>query len=62
MKVRWWVVGIVAVVVGGIVMMKHFVEPRKTYLPYSSKNGEHSTGKISHKMPDTDLDDINFIV
>jgi hypothetical protein len=61
MKLRWWVVGFVAVAAGGIVMMKHLVEPKKSFLPYSDKSNENNAGKFSHELLDTELDEINFI-
>ncbi len=61
MKVRWWIVGIVAVAAGSVFMIKHLVDNKKTFLPFIDNNNEKSCGKFPQEIFETDFDDVDFI-
>jgi len=49
MKLRWWIVGTVAVAVSGVFVMKHFVESKEKYLSHihdNQKNFDESPADI----------------
>jgi hypothetical protein len=61
MKLRWWVVGSIAVVAGGVFMIKHLVDSKKTDLNYVENTNEKSIGTFPHEIHDTDFDGIDFL-
>jgi hypothetical protein len=61
MKLRWWTVGLVAVAVGSMFMIKHLVDNKKTFLPFVDNNNENSFCKFPHEMLETDFDDTDFL-
>jgi hypothetical protein len=61
MKLRWWIVGIVAVTAGSMFMIKHLVDNKKTFFPFIDNNNEKSFGKFSHEMLETEFDDADYL-
>jgi hypothetical protein len=61
MKLRWWIVGIVAVAASSMFMIKHLVDNKKTFLPFVDNNNENSFGKFPHEMLETEFDDADFL-
>jgi hypothetical protein len=61
MKLRWWVVGFVAVAAGSMFMIKHFVDVKKTFSPLIDNNNEKSFGSFAHENPETEFDDADFL-
>jgi hypothetical protein len=62
MKVRWWVVGVIAVAAGSMFMIKHFVENKKSFLPFVHRNNEKRFGTYPHEMLETGFDDADSLV
>ncbi|MGD1046501.1 MAG: hypothetical protein ABR936_14425 [Bacteroidota bacterium] len=61
MKLRWWVIGIVAVAAGSMFMIKHLVDNKKTFLPFVDNNDEKSFGKFPHEILGTEFDDVDYL-
>lgn len=61
MKLRWWVVGIVAVAAGGMFMIKHLVDTRKTFFNFVDKNNEKTFGIYPGEILETEFDDTDFV-
>lgn len=61
MKLRWWVVGIAAVAVGSILMIKHLVDDKKTSLSFIDNNNEESFGRFPYKIHETEFADSDFL-
>jgi len=62
MKLRWWIIGMVAVAAGSVFMIKHIVDNKKTDSPFVQNNNEKSDGAFPHEILETDFDDADFIV
>ena len=62
MKLRWLVVGIIAVTAGSIFMIKHLVDNKKTFLPFVDNNNEKSYGKFLYEILETEFDDADYLV
>ena len=61
MKVRWLVIGIVAVAAGSMFMIKHLVDNKKAFLPFIDSNNEHRFGMFPHEMLETEFDDADYL-
>ncbi len=61
MKLRWFIVGIVAVAAGSIFMIKHLVDNKKTVLPFVDNNNEKSYGKFPREILETEFDDADYL-
>ena len=61
MKVRWWIVGIVAVAAGSMLMIKHLVDNKKTFLNIVDNTAEKSLDKFPVEILETEFDDVDFI-
>jgi hypothetical protein len=62
MKLRWWIVGIVAVVAGGMFMIKHLVDIKKTFPQLDDNKNEKSFSKFTHEILETEFEDADFLV
>jgi hypothetical protein len=62
MKLRWWVVGIVAVAAGSVFMIKHLVDTKKTILDFVDNNNEKNVGRYPHAISDAEFDETDFVV
>ena len=61
MKMRWWIVGIVAVAAGSMLMIKHLVDNKKTFLNIVDNTAEKSLDKFPVEILETEFDDVDFI-
>lgn len=61
MKLRWWVVGIAAVAVGSIFMIKHLVDDKKPFLPFVDNDKEIGFGKFPHENLEVEFDGEDFL-
>jgi hypothetical protein len=61
MKLRWWVVGIVAVAAGGMFMIKHLVDTKKTFFNFVDNNNEKSFSRVPNEILETEFDDTDFV-
>ena len=62
MKLRWFVVGIVAVAAGSIFMIKHLVDSKKIFLPFVDNNNEKSYGEFPHEILETEFDHADYLI
>jgi len=61
MKVRWLVLGLVAVAAGSVFMIKHFVDNKKPVLDVVDAKDDKNFGRCSHEILDTEFDDMDFL-
>ena len=61
MKLRWWVVGIVAVAAGSMFMIKHLVDNKKSFSPFFDNYNEKSFDKFPHEILETDFDNADYL-
>ena len=61
MKLRWLIIGIVAVAAGSVMMIKHFVENKKTVLNFVDSTNEKNFGRFSHEILEPEHDDAEFL-
>jgi hypothetical protein len=61
MKLRWWVVGIVAVAAGSMFMIKHLEDNKKTFLKSVDNNNEKSFGRLPNEIRETEFNDAVFL-
>jgi hypothetical protein len=61
MKMRWWIVGIIAVAAGSMLMIKHLVDNKKTFLNFVGNTTEKSLEKSPLEILETEYDDADFI-
>jgi hypothetical protein len=61
MKLRWWVVGIVAVAAGGMFMIKHLVDNKKTFFNFVDNNNEKRFNRFPNEILETEFDDTDFV-
>ena len=61
MKMRWWIVGIVAVAAGSMVMIKLLVDNKKTFFNFVDNTAEKSLDKFPLEILETEFDDVDFI-
>ena len=60
MKLRWLVLGLVAVAAGSLVVIKHFVDNRKPVLDVVDTTDDKNFNKFSHEILDNEFDDTEF--
>jgi hypothetical protein len=61
MKLRWWVVGVIAVAAGSIFMIKHLVDNKKTPLNFVDNNNEKKYARFPNEIFETEFDDADYL-
>ena len=61
MKMRWLIVGIIAVAAGSILAFKHLVDNKKTFLNFVGNTTEKSLEKSPQEILETEYDEADFI-
>ena len=61
MKMRWLIVGIIAVAAGSMLMIRHLVDSKKTFLNFIGYTTEKSLDKSPVEIHETEYDDADFI-
>ena len=59
MKLRWVIMGIVAIAAGSF-MVKHLVDNKKMILPFVDNNNEKNCGNFPHEIFETDFEDADY--
>jgi hypothetical protein len=62
MKLSWWIVGTVAVVAGGVFVLKHFVDNKEELLPSMNNESEKKIGEFPSENPETEFDGSDFLI
>jgi hypothetical protein len=60
MKSRWLVLGAVAVVTVGVFVLKHIADKKDKILSLNDNIGQN-IGELSHELPESEFDDIDFL-
>ena len=60
MKLRWWIVGTIAAVAGGVFVMKHVVENKDKYLPRVNNDSEESYSEFSADTNESEFEETDF--
>jgi len=62
MKVRWWMIGSLALVVGGILLVSRAVGGREKLLHFIDDEGEQKNfGEFPPEIPETEFDGADFL-
>jgi hypothetical protein len=61
MKIRWWIVGIVAAAAGSMLLIRHLVDNKKTFLNFVGNTTEKSLDKFPGNVLESEYDDADFI-
>ena len=62
MKLRWWIVGTVAVVAGGMLVLKHFVDNKEKLLPFIGNENGENISEFPPENPETEFDGSDFLI
>ena len=60
MKLRWWVVGLVAVAAGSIFMIKHMVDNKRMSLSFVDTDDKKSLNMFPHEIIEPEFDGMDF--
>lgn len=61
MKLRWWIMGVVAVVAGGILIVKHFLQ-EKTTLRFIHTGDENNFEELTPGIPESEFEGSDFLI
>ena len=61
MKLRWWIVGTVAIVAGSIFVVKHFIEGKKSLLQFIDKDNEKNLCEVSPESYESEFEEVDFL-
>ena len=61
MKLRWWIIGTVAVVAGGVFIVKHFLQG-ENFFHFLVHEKENSSGKFLSENQESEFDGTDLIV
>lgn len=61
MKLRWWIMGAVAVVAGGILIVKHFLQ-EKTILHSINNEDENNFEELTPGILESEFEGTDFLI
>ena len=62
MKLRWWIVGTIAVVASGVFVMKHFAENKEKYLRLVDNNNEKNYDEFPADIYESEFEGTEFLI
>jgi hypothetical protein len=61
MKLRWWIIGGMAILTGGIFVLKHFVENKDKALDHINDDNEKIFSEVTSGIPESGFEEIDFL-
>ncbi len=61
MKLRWWIVGTIAVVAGGVLVLKHFADNKDRFLHFADNENEKNFGGFPPEIHESEFDGADFL-
>ena len=61
MKIRWWLIGGVALAVGGALLLSQFVSDKTQFVPAEDDEDAQSLGEFPPVVPDSPFAEIDFL-
>ena len=61
MKVRWWILGTLATLAGGALLLKHLVDHNINLLDFVESGNGKNLGEFSPEIPESEFDGIDFL-
>jgi predicted small secreted protein len=62
MKLRWWIVGTIAVVASGVLVMKHCAESKEKYLRLVDNNNEKNYDEFPADIYESEFEGTEFLI
>jgi predicted small secreted protein len=62
MKLRWWIVGTIAAVASGVLVMKHFAEGKEKYLRLVDNNNEKNYDEFPADIYESEFEGTEFLI
>ncbi len=61
MKLRWWLLGTVAVAVGGAFLLSHVLGGKEPMFSFENDNEQKSLGEFPPVVPNSAFEEIDFL-
>lgn len=61
MNMRWWLLGMIAAVTGGVLLLKHVVDSKKDILHFVENGSEKNSGEFPSQISESEFDGIDFL-
>jgi hypothetical protein len=62
MKLRWWIVGTIAVIASGVLVMKHFAESKEKYPHPVDNNNEKNYDEFPTDIYESEFEGTEFLI
>ena len=62
MKLRWWIVGTIAVIASCMLVMKHFVESKEKYPHLVDNNNEKNYDEFPADIYESEFEGTEFLI
>ena len=62
MKLRWWIIGTIAAVASGVLVIKHITEDKEKYLRLVDNNNEKNCDEIPSDIYDSEFEGTEFLI
>ncbi len=62
MKLHWWIVGTVAALVSGMLVVKHFTESKEKYLLLVDNNNEKNYNEFTTDSYESEFEGTEFLI
>jgi hypothetical protein len=61
MKMRWWLLGTIAAITGGVLLLKHLVNNNNNPLRFVEAGNEKNFGEIPPEILESEFDGVDFL-
>ena len=61
MKLRWWIVGTIAAVAGGVLVIKALSENKENYLHFVDNDNEKNYGEFPADIHESEFEGTDFL-
>jgi predicted small secreted protein len=62
MKLRWWIIGTIAAIASGVLIMKHFAESKEKYLRLVDNNNEKNYDEFPADIYESEFEGTEFLI
>ncbi|GEM_PF-1872853 len=61
MKLRWWLLGTIAAVTGGVLLLKHFISRNQNLLRFDGNGNEKNFSMLPSDIAESEFDGVDFL-
>ena len=61
MKLRWWLVGALAVATGSVLVLRHILDEKRKNLHFIDNDNGKNFGEFPPEIPESEFEEVDFL-